>query len=1282
VQNSILRKLGWLFFAFSALFICLFIAPNAKAQFNERESQFFESHPIEDPSFNEDPIDPFQESEKQRTPKYAPGEILVGFKEGVDPQTILQNINIDVKSSERIHSIKPAVTKFRKSRKLEKDSGGWYWFLGKKYQQAEEIPDEEIFQQAYKKMSPEEQSLYRSYKVILAEGASVEEAVVKLENDPDVESAQPNYIMGLHMAPDDTYYQTSGTWGQPYDDLWGLKVDKLNCEAAWDISQGEGVTVAVIDTGIDCNHEDIADNIWINGAELNGTSGVDDDGNGYVDDIRGWDFSGDSAYPPIPDNDPSDYYGHGTHCAGIIAAVGNNSKGIIGVAPKAKVMPIKIFPHALIDISAQAIKYAADNGARVLSCSWGPGVPTPICPVLENAIDYAYSLDCVSVFAAGNNNADVAYYSPANYSKTIAVAATDHNDVKSDFSNWGNMIDIAAPGGDSGYMSKTPSGQHYFVNILSLRAEDTDMYFGASNYTQGEFIVGDHYYRARGTSMACPHVSGVAALIISQETSRTPPEVKRILYVSADDKGEEGFDEYYGFGRVNAYKALNVDSLSYLLARIESPEPNRQCSHLITVTGTALAGNFSYYAIDVGEGDQPDTWTATGVELRGGGSAEVLDDILGTWDSSSFSGGEYTIRLRVFNSSAQSRERHVTIVVSDLLQAGWPQDMLRGNFMNLDSPVIADIDNDGDLEVITSTYEGLVYAWHHDGTVVDGWPVFVDSYAMTPSAGDLDDDGYMEIVVGVMGSSRYEKLFVFQHDGTPYPGDWPKGCGPGYGNEINYITQTPVLADIDDDEYLEILVGGEDYKLHAWHHDGTIVSGWPVDVEHNKKIITPAVGDIDGDGLPEIVAVERTKYGDENYGNIYAWNGDGSPVSGNWPVDIDGTLYPPVIGDIDGDGQLEVVVNSMGGLFAFEGNGTIIDGWPKFSGGESKCLGYGVPSLGDLDGDGAPEVILAARRTSGEPLQSKVWVFKGDGSTFGNWHYVFDPTIGGGVTHGAVVANADGDAEPEVLVAASVGGKKYLYIFEADGSVSPGYPKLLDIDYESIPAVGDLDGDGDLELAAFGRWDGNAPAPFYVYDLEGYCEDRKMGWPMFHHGPQHTGLYIPSEENNPPTASITSISPSPAYENDTVSFEGIATDPDEGDTIAGHKWISSIDGLLSKDVSFATNTLSAGTHTITFEAEDNHESWSEPATGTLEIKPIYELSLKDCDIVSGDVYVSMACRGKPLTRFRFMVDGQYKRHRPWRTQYFSNGEHTVFGRYYNGKEKKWYETYPITVIIQ
>ena len=158
--------------------------------------------------------------EGQTKPEYVPGEVLVKFKEEAGLQTVLQKVNITAQSIERVYSIKPIIAKFKKDAILEKDSNGWYWYRGKNYKEITDVADEEFFQEAYAQMSPEKKALYRTYKITLPKGASVEEAVIRLQDDPTVEYAEPNYIAKVMAAPNDPYYGSRGSWGQDYDDFW------------------------------------------------------------------------------------------------------------------------------------------------------------------------------------------------------------------------------------------------------------------------------------------------------------------------------------------------------------------------------------------------------------------------------------------------------------------------------------------------------------------------------------------------------------------------------------------------------------------------------------------------------------------------------------------------------------------------------------------------------------------------------------------------------------------------------------------------------------------------------------------------------------------------------------------------------------------------------------------------------------------------------------------------------------------------------------------------------
>jgi len=300
------------------------------------------------------------------------------------------------------------------------------------------------------------------------------ELLLELQGKPEVEYAELNFIMRTQAVPNDPYYSSSGAWGQTFRDLWGLQ--NISAETAWTSSTGANVVVAVSDSGVDYNHEDITANIWQNlgetGTDSTGhdkkANGIDDDGNGLIDDWHGYNFvtiNGASA-----NNDPMDDFGHGTHVAGTIAATANNGKGIVGVAFGAKIMPVKGLDKngsGSTDDLVKTILYAADNGAKVINASWGGFANTPIQTLID-AIAYAHDVKgVVFVAAAGNANADVGTqlsgFTPSNIRNVITVSAYDHTDTRASFSNFGQKIDVAAPGGGDGDPVGTMVGRFNLV---------------------------------------------------------------------------------------------------------------------------------------------------------------------------------------------------------------------------------------------------------------------------------------------------------------------------------------------------------------------------------------------------------------------------------------------------------------------------------------------------------------------------------------------------------------------------------------------------------------------------------------------------------------------------------------------------------------------------------------------------------------------------------------------------------------------------------------------------
>jgi subtilisin family serine protease len=312
-------------------------------------------------------------------------------------------------------------------------------------------------------------------RVMLAPNATVEEAMAAYAADPNVEIVEPNYIIRTQAMPDDTYFSqqwglyNTGQAGRGYQGTAGIDMDALQ---AWDISTGgTEVIVAVIDTGCDLQHPDLGDNLWSNSGEIPG-DGIDNDGNGYVDDVVGWDFADG-------DNAPYDASGHGTHVAGIIAGVGNNQQGIAGIAWRARIMPVRImnaFDEGTTADAIKAIEYAAANGAKIINCSWGSNSNGyALRHVIENT-------DALFACASGNNgqNTDTTPHYPAAYTSAniISVAASDPMDQLAWFSNFGKTsVDVAAPG----------------IRIYSLRN-------GRRSLWQDAFDEGLHGYTFGGTN--------------------------------------------------------------------------------------------------------------------------------------------------------------------------------------------------------------------------------------------------------------------------------------------------------------------------------------------------------------------------------------------------------------------------------------------------------------------------------------------------------------------------------------------------------------------------------------------------------------------------------------------------------------------------------------------------------------------------------------------------------------------------------------------------------------
>jgi subtilisin family serine protease len=438
--------------------------------------------------------------------------------------------------------------------------------------------------------------------------------------------------------PNNHYFTSKGSWGQKYADQWGLARIGFDTtpDSAWKLVKRDAqpVVVAVIDTGLDWNHQNIAwESIWRNPKEKPGNN-LDDDKNGYVDDIIGWDFL-------ERDNKPWDYDGHGTFVAGIIAGRWSDKNGMAGVNPFAKLMILKgmnNFGHSRSSYIAEAITYAANNGARVINLSVGGKETTNI---LQAAIDYAYAKGVVIVVAAGNEGLKVSNYGIASSDKVLAVAATGIDDQRAVFSNWG-AVAVAAPG----------------LDILSLRARRTDLMVGIEGvkYQAKTAYVGPdkRYYRASGTSFSAPLVAGLASLMIANNPSMTNRQVMNVIKSTARDVGLPGVDQFTGYGIVDARAALKAPKEYFLFAGINRVEVVRKGrAQVVRVHGTADANLFKSGRLEMGPGEAPTKWKLVRTTKKTAGPDGVLGDVPAT----AFAGSKvWQIRVIVTHRDGTTRE--------------------------------------------------------------------------------------------------------------------------------------------------------------------------------------------------------------------------------------------------------------------------------------------------------------------------------------------------------------------------------------------------------------------------------------------------------------------------------------------------------------------------------------------------------------------------------------------------------------------------------------------------
>ncbi|MDQ7064425.1 MAG: S8 family serine peptidase [candidate division KSB1 bacterium] len=879
-----------------------------------------------------------------------------------------------------------------------------------------------------------------------ASGTLSRDGLQALRAHEAVEYIQPNHVFRIH--------QISGS-DPLLDEAWGR--DAIRLREAWRITTGSpDIPVAIIDTGVDYRHPDLAGQLWINpGEDINGNgradssdfNGVDDDGNGFVDDVHGWDFTdaptfADGGDYQTRDADPMDENGHGTMVAGIIAARAGNGIGVGGVAPQTRIMNLRAGTSLGFleeDDVAAAILYAVQNGARVINMSFGDVV---VSPLLRDVVQFAHARGVVLVASSGNSGSDEPHY-PSGFTETISVGAVTPNRGLAGFSNYGTTLDLVAPG--QAIVTTQLNGQ---------------------------------YGRFSGTSAAAPFVSGVAALALSRHPDWGPEIVRAVLTSTAQDLGNEGWDLYYGAGLLDARAALQVED--GVLVRIDSPAMDAGFARgPVPIIGTAAGAFVESVILSYGVGTRPESWNT----LRLMRQRQVLSDTLAVWDIETLPDTTYTLRLQAI---LQNRARYddftrvildrtpprilsteflpmldgdhrsvlLQVQVDDLSRATlhWrPADTAesfrsvplrfetrehRFNFSELlssgrDVELFFDIENCSGLRTRSDFANGLYRITFGKGLALR-WslqqtPVRLPSGILMPRTTDFNHNGGREIAMaryadnGLIGPialfewtpAGFQLRFQTGHRGVPRD-----------------------MGDADADGLFELLGG---LGQTSFIYEATRLGGFPERIVwiDSSDFWAARYADLDQDGRMEIIGrrgdvwqvLENT--GDNRFEQVAELP---NPTAGS---NLTGVPHVE-IADYDGDGSLELLYGDYDGdivLYEAEGDDRFRHTWS-----DSLPLMDTIDFLtsGDFDGDGRADFAVASHSDPAlnqeHELDARHWLVRVYTAT-GNDEYAvlwqqrffgfqsprdFDSGLGSG--------DLDGDGRDELIV--SVFPDVYVFAYE------------------------------------------------------------------------------------------------------------------------------------------------------------------------------------------------------------------------------------------------------------
>ncbi len=791
---------------------------------------------------------------------------------------------------------------------------------------------------------------------------------------PWVEDISPNRRIALHNGVTNDSLSAA---------QWALPM--IGAPSAWKTATGKGITVGVLDTGIDWEHADLFDRFAVNAAEdINrngrfdpwpiGTTvagrtgdidGIDNDGNGYVDDVIGFDFVdqdnrnlGDDR---DPDGIPFDEQGHGTSVAGVIGAHANNRTGIAGLAYDCKLVALRAFDatgNAEEDDVAAALLYAALNGVRVVNMSFGDVVDSP---VIRDAIRTAAAFGCVLVASAGNTGTTSRQY-PAGYSDVIVVASTGETDSRSPFSSTGSLITLSAPG-----------------QSITTTA------------------VGNSYRTVQGTSFSAPYVAAAVALLLEQQPERTADELRGILCESSVDLGEPGWDPLYGAGRLQIDAALAMPGSS--VVRIDAPlneeEVDRATQSAINIVGTATSTSFNAYTIDIGSGIEPTSWNTLvrSTEQRIGG-------ILGNVSISSYEDSEYTIRLRVELRNGRTIESRRRVRFASLPPSITSLEIINAWRDDRTVPVLT----------MRASRNTMLRVRFKPSDSLGGWRTTTDTRRHTRTHSLILPDmlpGVTYDVVVVASTSTGDSAlqattFTTSNNAAPTTG-WRTVATPLIvGYVLNDVK--PVYGNDQPTFYMNDLSSGSFGRIRTVSY----VPSTFTFKDSAATLIPRGTGDSNGDGIPEVLChvVGKTYlYQPRTIGT--------SPFATLLFADTVSNKSAAAMADITGDGREEIFMFTDSGMVAYTfRNGTYqflaaaVNTSPPPPGTADNRYDEISCAVGDMDGDGAPELVYSD--TDGDLL-----VFEFNGTSFDLVTInTYEGAGGSGYVYGADV---DGDGNMEVV---------------------------------------------------------------------------------------------------------------------------------------------------------------------------------------------------------------------------------------------------------------------------